>query len=277
MKDVSHMVIRRGENTMAKKIMWDPGHGGSDSGAAANGLQEEHLTLKIVNYAVEYLKAHYTDFEQRVTRGHEQTLTLTNRDDEADSWGANVFVSVHINAGGGSGFESYIHNNAGASTVALQNMVHNEVLATMRRFGSTIDRGKKRADFFVLRETNMDAILTENLFIDSNDANHLKTEAFLKAVGEAHARGVAIFLGLPSKQVSQPAPLSQPQGIGNLKVLENTVIRDRPVYLGNITGQVKTGDQYIVHDYQTGWFNIGGWVYKNHVQFIPHDDVKMSK
>ncbi|MFP7296190.1 N-acetylmuramoyl-L-alanine amidase family protein [Neobacillus niacini] len=271
---------------MAKKIMWDPGHGGSDPGAAANGLQEEHLTLKIVNYAVAYMSANYTDFEQRVTRGHEQTLPLGNRDDAADAWGANVFVSVHINAGGGTGFESYVYTSPGPSASALQNILHGEILAAMRQFGSIADRGKKRANFAVLRETNMDAVLTENLFIDNtNDANKLKNEAFLKAVGEGHARGVAKFLGLPAKQGSQPAPApapapqqpAQPQGIGILKVLSNTVIRDKPVYLGNIMGQVAPGEEYIVHDYQTGWFNIGGWVSAQHVQFMPHNDTKIIR
>lgn len=68
-----------------------------------------------------------------------------------------------------------------------------------------------------------------------------------------------------------------PQGIGTLKVLEKTVIRDKPVYLGNITGNVKPGEAYIVHDYQTGWYNIGGWVSAEYVQFIPHNDTKITR
>lgn len=193
---------------MPKKLVFDPGHGGSDPGACGNGLQEEHLTLKIVQYAMAYLDANYTGFEQRSTRGHEQSLALGNRDDMADAWEADLFVSVHINAGKGTGFESYIYNSAGASTIALQNVIHNEILAAMRSFGTITDRGKKRANFAVLRETNMPAVLTENLFIDSNDANKLKDENFIKAVGEAHARGVAKFLGLPGKPAPQPAPVS---------------------------------------------------------------------
>jgi len=81
-----------------------------------------------------------------------------------------------------------------------------------------------------------------------------------------------------NKNESQAKPiLSQPQGIGVLTVLENTVIRNKPVYLGDITGAVKPNEQYIVHDFQAGWFNIGGWVSADHVQFIPHNDVKMTK
>jgi N-acetylmuramoyl-L-alanine amidase len=67
------------------------------------------------------------------------------------------------------------------------------------------------------------------------------------------------------------------QGIGVLKVLDNTVIRDKPVYLGAILGNVKPNEEYIVHDYSDGWYNIGGWVYKQHVIFTPHTNVKITK
>ncbi|MBA2878070.1 N-acetylmuramoyl-L-alanine amidase [Anoxybacillus kamchatkensis] len=185
------------------KIYWDKGHGGDDPGAVANGLQEKQLTHKIVEYAMSYLEENYTGFEQRVTRTGDQTLTLSQRADMANAWGADVFVSVHINAGKGTGFESYVHPNASPQSIALQNVLHGEILSAMRQFGNITDRGKKRADYAVLRETKMPAVLTENLFIDSNDAKLLKNEAFLKAVGEAHARGVAKFLGLPQKAKPQ--------------------------------------------------------------------------
>ncbi len=186
---------------MVKKIVWDKGHGGSDPGAVASGLYEKTLTHKIVEYAMSYLDATYAGFEQRTTRTGDQTVALDRRDDVADDWGADVFISVHINTGGGKGFESFVYNgNVSSATVALQNVLHAEILTAMRQFGNVTDRGKKRANFAVLRETSMPAVLTENLFIDNQgDARLLKDEAFLKAVGEAHARGIAKFLGLPVK------------------------------------------------------------------------------
>jgi N-acetylmuramoyl-L-alanine amidase len=188
-----------------KKIFLDKGHGGSDPGAVANGLQEKTLTHQIVEYAVNHLFENYTGFELRVSRAGDQTLTLSQRAKMANDWGADVFVSVHINAGKGTGFESYIYNGGVSSqTVALQNVLHGEILSAMRQFGNIIDRSKKRANYAVLRETKMPAVLTENLFIDSDDAKYLKNEAFLKAVGEAHARGIAKFLGLPQKTKPQP-------------------------------------------------------------------------
>jgi N-acetylmuramoyl-L-alanine amidase len=74
-----------------------------------------------------------------------------------------------------------------------------------------------------------------------------------------------------------PKPAAPVQGIGTLKVLEKTVIRDKPVYLGNIMGNVEPNGEYIVHDYQTGWFNIGGWVSAKLVQFIPHNDTNITR
>jgi N-acetylmuramoyl-L-alanine amidase len=188
-----------------KKIFLDKGHGGRDPGAVANGLQEKTLTHQIVEYAVNHLFENYTGFELRVSRAGDQTLTLSQRAKMANDWGADVFVSVHINAGKGTGFESYIYNGGVSSqTVALQNVLHGEILSAMRQFGNIIDRSKKRANYAVLRETKMPAVLTENLFIDSDDAKYLKNEAFLKVVGEAHARGIAKFLGLPQKTKPQP-------------------------------------------------------------------------
>src|SRR5699024_1008638 len=62
------------------------------------------------------------------------------------------------------------------------------------------DRGKKKANFAVLRETNMPAILPENLFIDrKEDAAKLKDSKFLDKVAKGHAIGIAKTLGLKKK------------------------------------------------------------------------------
>ena len=59
------------------------------------------------------------------------------------------------------------------------------------------DRGKKRANFHVLRESNMQACLTENLFVsNSADANLLKQDSFLNTIAEGHVNGLEKFFGL---------------------------------------------------------------------------------
>ncbi len=209
-----------------KKIMWDKSHQNTkwDQGAVANGLREADLTEKIVDYAVVYMDANYTGFEQRVTRTNEEILALERRDDEADAWGADAFVSPHINAGGGNGYESYIYNKlsgkAQQQAVSFQNIMDNEILLAMQRFGDIKAHGgdpSRQKDLFVLRETNMTAILTENLYIDSSDSKYLKNEDFLKAVGEAHARGVAKFLELPAKEIVAAAASKKEDDVMNQK------------------------------------------------------------
>ncbi|MGW4498557.1 golvesin C-terminal-like domain-containing protein [Micromonospora sp. NPDC004336] len=180
------------------KVYIDPGHGGTDPGAVGNGLQEKALTLDISLQLRDILQANWA-VDVRMSRTTDITRSLTYRTDDANAWGANLFVSVHINSGGGTGFESYRYPTADAATVNLHNALHPRVLAGMRSVGSVVDRGLKTANFHVLRETNMPAVLTENLFIDTlADANLLKRADFITATARGHAEGIAAYLGLGS-------------------------------------------------------------------------------
>lgn len=180
------------------RIYIDPGHGGADGGAAANGLQEKNLTLDIALRVRDYLNANW-NVDVRMSRTTDLTRSLNFRTDDANAWGADLFVSVHINAGGGTGFESYRYPTSDSATVRLHNAMHSNVLAGMRSVASVTNRGQKTANFHVLRETRMPAILTENLFIDTTyDANLLKRADFRAATARGHAQGIANYLGLGS-------------------------------------------------------------------------------
>src|SRR5690625_5247352 len=159
------------------KIVLDAGHGGHDGGASAYGLLEKTLTLQIVLKIRDYLNKHYTGHTIKLTRSTDKYLTLTQRTNIANNWGADYFMSIHINAGGGTGYEDYIYNgNVSAATRTNQDIINREVI---KATGWT-NRGKKRANFAVVRQTNMPAILTESGFIDrKSDADKLKSDSFL--------------------------------------------------------------------------------------------------
>ncbi|WP_077735621.1 N-acetylmuramoyl-L-alanine amidase [Bacillus sonorensis] len=188
-----------------KKVWLDAGHGGKDSGAAANGMKEKDLVLKMVKYAKSYLENHYKGVQVKLTRSTDVFYELSDRADMANRWGADLFVSIHVNAGGGTGFETYRYPGTKGDTLKLQECLHSAVLTAMKAYGQIADRGLKEKNLAVVRETHMPAVLTENLFIDrKEDAERLKDSGFAKAVGEAHARGIAKYLGL-SGGSSKPA------------------------------------------------------------------------
>lgn len=192
------------------KIFIDPGHGGRDPGAVANGLQEKALALQIGLQMRDILRNEYDSVQVRMSRDRDVFLDLNERARMANDWGADYFVSVHINAGGGTGFESFVHTSQASRTVALRNVVHDEI---MRMLNSVRDRGKKAANFAVLRLTRMPAILTENLFVDHpEDARRLRDPNFLALIARGHAEGIAKAFGLKKKQKPQPKVQTQPQG-----------------------------------------------------------------
>lgn len=181
------------------RIYIDPGHGGSDPGASANGLQEKDITLKIALKTRDILNEQYSGHTIKLSRTSDVTKSLNERTNEANNWGTNFFVSIHINSGGATGYESYTWNGSYANkerTNAIRRTIHNETV------GQTgfIDRGAKEANLHVLRKTSSPAILTENGFIDNAaDADKLKTDAFIEEIAQAHADGIAKALGLPAK------------------------------------------------------------------------------
>lgn len=179
------------------KVFIDPGHGGQDPGAVANGLQEKDLTLQIALKMRDILLEDFENISVRMSRTRDQTVSLEGRTNAANEWGADYFVSVHINAGGGSGFESFVYPVVPRQTITYQAIVHQNIMKRV----SLSDRGMKQADYHVLRESRMDAILTENGFIDHpHDAVCLKEASFIEQLARGHAEGIAAAFQLAKKQ-----------------------------------------------------------------------------
>ena len=184
----------------------DPGHGGHDPGAVANGLREKDLTLKIALYTRDYIYELYEGVKVYLTRDKDVFVSLSDRAAFANRLNADHFCSIHINAGGGDGFESFIYSGSYANkskTNALRNALHDVIIAET----GFKDRGKKEANLAVLRETTMPAVLTENGFIDNkNNADFLKSDANLRKIALAHAHGLAKAHGWKPKAKPVPKP-----------------------------------------------------------------------
>jgi N-acetylmuramoyl-L-alanine amidase len=226
--------------------MIDPGHGGKDPGAVGNGLKEKDLTLDIAQRIRRILETEYTGVQVRLTRETDTYLDLSERAKLANDWGADFFLSIHINAGGGTGWESFRYTSASSRSVAYQNVIHPEVI---RATGVT-DRGKKAANFAVVRETKMPALLTENLFIDtSRDAALLKDSTFLEKLARGHVVGLEKSFGLKRKSNIEESPKEEPDmlkaavvinSFADFPVAEAVAARYKaPIYLKNtVEGEI---------------------------------------
>ena len=141
------------------------------------------------------------DLNIKFTREDDHYVPLYERINIANRLKADYFCSIHINAGGGTGFESFVHSTAVEKpTDKLRAILHNQIMAYLKR-KNIKDRGKKAANFAVLRSTAMPAVLLECLFIDTKaDAEKLANESFLQGLANEIAYGLVRALDLVKKK-----------------------------------------------------------------------------
>ena len=132
----------RGRQGGRKLAVVDPGHGGKDPGASANGVREKDINLAIGLALEKALNARGIDVV--MTRRTDVYLTLQERTDIANKEQADVFVSVHANALPSvkrtSGFEIYLMalpTDKDALTLAK---IENRELAEESHAGQASDR-----------------------------------------------------------------------------------------------------------------------------------------
>lgn len=181
---------------MSKKIYINPGHSDKDPGAVGYEIERE-LNVKVSNFMNEYLLANY-DCQTRMNPGSMGNLSAISED--ANTWGADLFVSNHNNAGGGDGYEALVYSE---KNVPLGRVFEKYVKA----IGQNSRGVKLRPDLAVLRLTNMPAVLNEGAFVDNKtDIQDWNDDHELKKLGIAYAQAAAEFLGLEKKTVPSPAP-----------------------------------------------------------------------
>lgn len=177
---------------MDLNIVVDAGHGGTDSGASANGLAEKNVTLDVAKRL--QLKLAAEGAKVTMTRSGDTYPSLNERAALANRIGADVFVSIHINAAGTSaayGTETYWNSQyASADSRELATYIQNEMVAEL----GTRDRGVKEAGFVVIKETKMASALAELAFVtNSADANKLKSATYRDKAAKAIFDGISTY------------------------------------------------------------------------------------
>jgi N-acetylmuramoyl-L-alanine amidase len=187
---------------MGIKVYIDAGHGGKDPGAQGNGLKEKDVTLDISKRIKKHLEG-YEGVTVYMSRTNDTYPSLSARTNDANRKKADLLISVHVNAGGGEGYETWIYTKVGASTKDFANDVHKKIMET-KVF--TKDRGIKAGNLHMVRESAMEAILLEFGFIDNkSDASKLKSSTNKDKLAKSVAQGVAAHKGLKAKKTSAPS------------------------------------------------------------------------
>src|SRR5690625_2636073 len=188
---------------MTKIIALDAGHGMNTPGKRTPADEREwSFNTQVVEAATKYLQ----EYENvKVIRLDDPTgkrdVPLKERTDKANRENADVLISVHHNANTGrwgtwTGTETYTYIGSWPQTERLAKIVHDKVVKAY----DLRDRGLKKANFHMLRESRMDAILIEGGFMDSTiDIQKLRNKQVLDKAGKAIAEGVAEFLKLKKR------------------------------------------------------------------------------
>ncbi len=173
---------------MRGKIFLDPGHGGADNGAVWGFTEEDDLNLDIAEITKMFLEA--KDFEVSISRTEDTFISLSQRVKMANRKKPHLFISIHCDAFHNvavSGMSIHIYNKTTVSSIPA-NCINDEF---MKRFPDHKQRGVKRSNFHVLRETRMPAVLVECEFLSNAETRTWLTRWQNQAeLGEAITAGV---------------------------------------------------------------------------------------
>lgn len=181
------------------KIALDSGHSLFTAGKRTPDDEREwSFNNKVAIYCKERL-SQYSKFE--VIRVDDITgkvdVSLQERVKKANSWKANLYISIHQNAnnakwGTHGGTETFYHTGS-VEGKKLADLIQKELVNELKLRNRGIKKGNH---LYVIRATNMISVLTEGAFMDSlTDINSLRKESELKKQGYAIADGIAKYYG----------------------------------------------------------------------------------
>ena len=187
---------------MAIKVYIDQGHNpvNPNAGAEGNGLREQDVVYRIGQELATLLRRDER-FDVRLSRptadtqiGSSLSGSLSTRVSDANSWGADYFLSLHTNASdipSASGVEAYAYSRPSQAF-----SLGEQIVQSISNITGLPNRGMKvRTNLYVLRRTAMPAVLIELGFItNAGDAALMSQQPQLFAQGIY--RGLLQYLGL---------------------------------------------------------------------------------
>ena len=173
------------------KVFIDPGHGGYDNGAVQNGVLEDEINLQISQKIEAKLKA--KGVQVKMSRYDDTYLSLTERTTMANSWGSDIFVSIHQNSAtssSGNGIETYYY-----STRQDSKELASEIQEDLIKSTNAVNRGIKTANYAVIRTASMSSNLVECGFVSNpTEAKNLSSSSYQDKIAEGIVNGIMDYL-----------------------------------------------------------------------------------
>ncbi len=175
----------------------------------SNETREWVLNSRICNYVAEYLKA-YTGYELIRTddTSGKTDITVQKRADAANNFGADIYVSVHHNAGvdggSGGGVMAFTYLKVGDATKRLQKVLYDKIVQKTNLSGNRANP-LSTANFAECRLTKMPAVLLECGFMDSSvDLPIILSEEFAKNCALGIVEAIAEYGSLEKREEPKP-------------------------------------------------------------------------
>ncbi|WHH58365.1 N-acetylmuramoyl-L-alanine amidase [Petroclostridium sp. X23] len=174
------------------KLVIDPGHGGSDPGAVGSYSKEKDINLLLSLKLKNKLTA--SGISVICTREDDSEVSLQKRCDIANNYGADYFISMHCNSAkdtGASGTETYCLATGGKAYELAKVLQQ-----AMIEFNNNKDRGVKVANYYVLKYTNMPAVIIETMFLSNQqEEERLNNTQWQDLFTSYLAEAICVYLG----------------------------------------------------------------------------------
>lgn len=192
--------MNNNEDRAVRKVIIDPGHGGTDSGATGNNLLEKDYNLLISKYMYDRFKE--LGVPVAITRESDTTLSPTDRVNTILNKFGNssdvILISNHVNSGGGKGAEViYALRNRDTLARRILENIGTTGQTTRKYYQRRLPSDTSKDYYFIHRNTgNLEPLIVEYGFIDNTkDVEFLKEN--YKELAEAVISAVANYIGVP--------------------------------------------------------------------------------
>lgn len=192
--------MNNNEDRAVRKVIIDPGHGGTDSGATGNNLLEKDYNLLISKYMYDRFKE--LGVPVAITRDSDTTLSPTDRVNtilnKFGNSSAVILISNHVNSGGGEGAEViYALRNRDTLAKRILENIGAAGQTTRKYYQRRLPSDTSKDYYFIHRNTgNLEPLIVEYGFIDdTKDVEFLKEN--YKELAEAVISAVANYIGVP--------------------------------------------------------------------------------